>query len=94
MKHTKRLLAMLLTVCMVLAMLPTAVLTASAANTGDKFVKVTSLSDLAVGDEIIFVNTAGTYAMSTTQSTNNRSLTSVSASDGTYTYASTSVQEA
>lgn len=32
MKHTKRLLAMLLTVCMVLAMLPTAVLTASAAG--------------------------------------------------------------
>ena len=92
MKLTKRLLAMLLTVVMVLSMLPAIALTASAASSGDTFEKITSLSDLSVGDEVIFVNSAGTYAMSTTQNSNNRGQTAVSASSGTYTYSGSSVQ--
>lgn len=92
MRLTKRLLAMLLTVVMVLSMLPAIALTASAASSGDTFEKITSLSDLSVGDEVIFVNSAGTYAMSTTQNSNNRGQTAVSASSGTYTYSGSSVQ--
>ena len=62
MKHTKRLLAMLLTVCMVLAMLPTAVLTASAATVTGTFTKVTSLADATSGQYVIVgTKTSGSY---------------------------------
>ena len=53
MKLTKRLLAMLLLVCMVFSMLPAIALTASAATVTGSFVKCTSLSDVTTGDYII-----------------------------------------
>lgn len=53
MKLSKRLLAVLLLVCMVFSMLPAIALTASAATVTGSFVKCTSLSDVTTGDYII-----------------------------------------
>ena len=58
------------------------------ATSGDVFSKITSISDLADGDEIIFVSQDEKYACGTTQNTNNRSLVSISTNSSKYTYAS------
>ncbi|MFA7193193.1 MAG: hypothetical protein WC131_03655, partial [Bacilli bacterium] len=44
---------------------------------------VLSESNLSVGDEVLILSHAGTYAMSTTQNGNNRGSVAVAASDGT-----------
>lgn len=53
---------------------------------GDVFTRISSVSDLSAGDEIIFVNQAETYACNTTQNNNNRSASSISTSNHSYTY--------
>ena len=57
-------------------------------NNGDVFARISSVSDLSDGDEIIFVNQAETHACGTTQNTNNRTPVAISVSDHSYTYAS------
>lgn len=57
-----------------------------AVSAGDVFARISSLSELSDGDEIIFVNQAETYACGTTQNTNNRTPVSISISDHAYTY--------
>ena len=47
----------------------------------DTFGLLTDASDLAAGDQIIIVNAEGTFAMSTTQNTNNRGLAAVVVED-------------
>ena len=59
-----------------------------AVSNGDVFSRISSVSDLADGDEVIFVNQAETYACGTTQNTNNRTPVSISVTDHAYTYAS------
>lgn len=51
----------------------------------DTYALVTDVSTLASGDEIILVNDAGTYAMSTTQNNNNRAATSVTVTNNKIT---------
>ncbi len=53
MKLTKKLLSMLLVLCMVLSMLPTIALTASAADSSATWTKVTDAATLSSGDVII-----------------------------------------
>lgn len=53
MKLTKKLLSLLLVLCMVLSMLPTIALTASAATVTGTFEKVTSLADVKSGKYVI-----------------------------------------
>ena len=77
MKLTKKLLSMLLVLCMVLSMLPTVALFASAA-TGDTYTLVTNASDLSVGDTVIIVASGSNFALSTTQNSNNRGQVSIS----------------
>ena len=75
MKLTKKLVSMLLVLCMVLAMLPTVALNASAADgTWDL---VTDASTLKTGDQIVIVANDYNYALSTTQNNNNRGQASV-----------------
>ena len=62
MKLTKRLLAMLLTVVMVLTMLPAIALTASAATVTGTFTKITSTSDMTDGT-YVFVGNGNSKAM-------------------------------
>lgn len=57
-----------------------------AVSNNDVFSRVSSASDLADGDEIIFVNQAGTYACGTTQNTNNRTPVAITTSSNSYTY--------
>ena len=52
------------------------------------FTRISSASDLADGDEIIFVDQAGTYACGTTQQTNNRTLVAIETNDNSYSYQS------
>ncbi|MDY2720798.1 MAG: bacterial Ig-like domain-containing protein, partial [Candidatus Faecousia sp.] len=87
MKLTKRLLSMLLVVCMVFTLLPTVALTASAA-TGD-YELVTDASTLKVGDSIVIVASASNYALGTKQNSNNRDAVSVTKGDGTVTIGDT-----
>lgn len=60
-----------------------------AATNGDYFKKVTNLSQLADGDEVIVTNSDGDYALSTTQNNNNRGRMSVSGTSGYFQYNST-----
>ena len=53
---------------------------------GDVFTRISNASDLADGDQIIFVNQAETYACSTTQNSNNRGTSAITTSSHTYTY--------
>lgn len=53
---------------------------------GDVFTRISSVSDLAAGDEIIIVNQAETHALSTTQNSNNRGRASITVSSHSYTY--------
>lgn len=89
MKLFKRLAAALLMVCMVISLLPSIALPASAAEDtaaeAGVYELVTSPSQLAAGDKIILVNTSAKKAMSTTQNSNNRAATDVTISDGTIT---------
>lgn len=89
MKLFKRLAAALLMVCMVISLLPSMALPASAADyaaaEAGVYELVTSPSQLAAGDQIILVNTSAKKAMSTTQNSNNRAATDVTISDGTIT---------
>lgn len=93
MRFRKRILSMLLVLCMVLSMLPAIGLTASAANVTSGFTaapagtynKVTDVSTLATGDTIIIVYESGSRAMSTTQNSNNRGYTAVTISDNSIT---------
>lgn len=63
MKLTKKLLSMLLVLCMVLSMLPTLALTASAADSSATWTLVTDASTLNAGDVIILAcDTKGAYA--------------------------------
>lgn len=55
---------------------------------GDVFTRISAASELADGDEIIFVNQAETYACGTTQNTNNRTPVSITTNNHSYTYAS------
>ena len=55
---------------------------------GDVFERISNVSDLSDGDEIIFVNQAETYACGTTQNTNNRTPVEIDVEDHTYTYSS------
>ena len=95
MKLTKRLLSMLLVLCMAFSMLPAMGLTASAANVTSGFTaapagtynKVTDVSTLATGDTIIIVYESGNRAMSTTQKSNNRGYTAVTISNNSITLA-------
>ena len=52
------------------------------------FTRISSASDLADGDEIIFVDQAGEYACGTTQQTNNRTLVAIETNDNSYSYQS------
>ena len=52
------------------------------------FTRISSASDLADGDEIIFVDQAGEYACGTTQQTNNRTLVAIKTNDNSYSYQS------
>ena len=54
----------------------------------DTFTRISSASDLADGDEIIFVDQAGEYACGTTQQTNNRTLVAIETNDYSYSYQS------
>lgn len=64
------------------------------AATGDIYEKVTSASDIADGDLVIFVNQDGTQACGTTQNTNNRTPVNITLSDSKYTKTSSDdVQE-
>ncbi len=101
MRLTKRLMAMLLMVCMVLSMLPAIALTASAANITSGFMtapagtysKVTDFSTLNTTDTYIIV--FGTSAaMSTTQNSNNRSSVSVTVSNNSVTLAASNTVQA
>ena len=58
-------------------------------SNGDVFERISSVTELSDGDEIIFVNQAETYACGTTQNTNNRTPVSISVSNHQYTYTST-----
>ena len=87
MKLTKRLLSMLLVLCMAFSMLPAIALTASAA-TGD-YELVTDASTLKVGDSIVIVASKSNYALGTTQNTNNRNAVSVTKGNGTVTIGDT-----
>ena len=73
---------------MVLALLGGVSAGAWAVSAGDKFTRISAISELSDGDEIIFVNQAETYACGTTQNTNNRTPVSITVSDHSYTYAS------
>jgi len=59
-----------------------------AASDNDIFKRISAVSDLADGDEIIFVNQAETYACGTTQNTNNRTPESIKTANNSYTYSS------
>ena len=54
----------------------------------ETFTRISSASDLADGDEIIFVDQAGEYACGTTQQTNNRTLVAIETNDNSYSYQS------
>ncbi len=60
----------------------------SMAGWGQTFTRISSVSDLADGDEIIFVNQAETYACGTTQNTNNRTPVAITVSNHSYNYSS------
>ena len=53
------------------------------------FTRISSASELSNGDEIIFVNQAGTHACGTTQNTNNRTPVAITTSSKSYSYKST-----
>ena len=53
---------------------------------GQIYSRVSSVSDLADGDQIIFVNQDETYACGTTQNTNNRTPVAITVSNHTYSY--------
>ena len=92
MKRSKRFLSAVLVICMVLSMLPSLGLTASAAA-GDTYQLVTDASTLQAGDTVIIVAAGYDYALSTTQNENNRGQAAVTkASDNTLTFSS-NVQE-
>ncbi len=59
-----------------------------AVSNNDYFIRISSVSDLNDGDEIIFVNQAETYACGTTQNTNNRTPVEITTSNHSYTYSS------
>ena len=52
------------------------------------FTRISSASDLADGDEIIFVDQEGEYACGTTQQSNNRTLVAIETNDNSYSYQS------
>lgn len=92
MKRSKRFLSAVLVLCMVLSMLPSLGMTASAAA-GDTYELVTDASTLQAGDTVIIVAAGYDYALSTTQNENNRGQAAVTkASDNTLTFSS-NVQE-
>lgn len=92
MKRSKRFLSAVLVLCMVLSMLPSLGLTASAAA-GDTYQLVTDASTLKAGDTVIIVAKDYDVALSTTQNGNNRGQAAVMKdSDNTLTF-SDSVQE-
>jgi len=63
------------------------------AGWGQTFTRISTVTELADGDEIIFVNQAETYACGTTQNTNNRTPVAITTSSHSYTYsASDNVQ--
>ena len=51
---------------------------------GQTFTRISAASDLSDGDEIIFVNQAGTYACGTTQNNNNRTPVAITTSSNSY----------
>lgn len=53
---------------------------------GQIYSRISSASDLADGDQIIFVNQDETHACGTTQNTNNRTPVAISVSNHTYSY--------
>ena len=53
---------------------------------GQTYSRISSVSDLADGDEIIFVNQDETHACGTTQNTNNRTPVAISVSNHSYSY--------
>ena len=55
---------------------------------GQTFTRISSANDLVDGDEIIFVNQAGTHACGTTQNTNNRTPVAITTSDNSYSFKS------
>ena len=55
---------------------------------GQTFTRISAASDLSDGDEIIFVNQAGTYACGTTQNSNNRTPVAITTSSNSYSYKS------
>ena len=62
--------------------------TAGAASDNDVFTRISSVSNLSDGDEIIFVNQEETHACGTTQNTNNRTPVAIITNNHTYTYSS------
>lgn len=52
----------------------------------NKFVRISSASELSDGDEVIFVNSAETYACGTSQSTNYRTPVSITTESHAYSY--------
>ena len=60
-----------------------------AVSAGDTFTRISSISELSDGDEVIFVNQAETYACGTAQNTNNRTPVSITVSNHSYTYVAT-----
>ncbi len=85
MKTCKRLASLLLVLAMVFSMIPANALFASAAA-GDTYTLVTDAASLAVGDEIVIVAAGSDYALSATQSSNNRPQAGVTKGDNTVTF--------
>ena len=77
MKTSKKskLLSAMLAILMVVTMFPVPVFAAE----GDTATLVTNAADLSAGDQIVIVNSDGTYALSTDQKNNNRAAAEVTA---------------
>ena len=60
------------------------------AGSSNVFRRISSVDDIKAGDDIVIVSQDETKALSTTQNTNNRGLASISVSEHSFTYSSTS----
>ena len=83
----KRILSALLSLVMLLSLLPVSVFAAET-ETAATASLVTDASTLQVGDQIIIANAAASYALGTTQNSNNRAAVAVAASEGIITLTS------
>ena len=80
MKMTTRILSIILCLAMVIGYF-----TIGVAAEGETVTLVTDVSTLAVGDKVVIANAAGTYAISTTQNTNNRVAAAITVDGNSFT---------